>query len=346
MSVPTRFYLFKRANGFWYVLYNTDRGKRWKSTRATRKVEAVNFLRAFQESEQKKNRTPANTLLSAFMDDYLSYSLATHRPKTHESAATALRELLRIIGDLPMRLVGVREIEQFVSAKTAEASMQTAKTYFVTLASAFETAKRWEYIERNPFRQIQKPRPPESQPLHFSHAEFFALMERTVIGDDRELYLCALLTGMRLSELTALQWTDIDLKEKLIHVRNSEFFTTKTKKNRVVPMSDQLCELLTARRTRAACEVVFHLNCRQLKKDCVSKRFKACVRRAGLRDGLHFHSLRHTFATWLVQAGVSIYEVQRLLGHSSIAMTQVYAHLAPSELDGTVEKILPLLEYS
>ena len=73
MSVPAKFYLFKRANGFWYVLYDTDRGKRWKSTRTTRKVEVVSFLRSFQVSEQKKSRTAANTLLSAFIDDYLSY---------------------------------------------------------------------------------------------------------------------------------------------------------------------------------------------------------------------------------------------------------------------------------
>ncbi len=49
--------------------------------------------------------------------------------------------------------------------------------------------------------------------------------------------------------------------------------------------------------------------------------------------------MRHTFATWLVQAGVSLYEVQKLLGHSSISTTQIYAHLAASELHGAVNRI-------
>ena len=71
----------------------------------------------------------------------------------------------------------------------------------------------------------------------------------------------------------------------------------------------------------------------------LSKRFRLAVRAAGLDTGLHFHSLRHTFATWLVQERISIYEVQKLLGHSSIAITQVYSHLAPNELHHAVNKI-------
>jgi site-specific recombinase XerD len=71
----------------------------------------------------------------------------------------------------------------------------------------------------------------------------------------------------------------------------------------------------------------------------LSNAFTKCVLTSGLSDKLHFHSLRHTFATWLVQSGVGIYEVQKLMGHSSISVTQVYAHLAPSELHGAVNRI-------
>jgi len=67
--------------------------------------------------------------------------------------------------------------------------------------------------------------------------------------------------------------------------------------------------------------------------------FKRCVRKAGLSDKPHFHSFRHTFATWLVQEGVSIYELQKLLGHRSISVTQIHSHLAASELHSAVNKI-------
>lgn len=63
------------------------------------------------------------------------------------------------------------------------------------------------------------------------------------------------------------------------------------------------------------------------------------VHKLGLNEKLHFHSLRHTFASWLVQNGVSLYEVQKLLGHGNISVTQVYAHLQPERLHSTVNRI-------
>ena len=58
-----------------------------------------------------------------------------------------------------------------------------------------------------------------------------------------------------------------------------------------------------------------------------------------LNNKLHFHSLRHTFATWLVQDGVNIYEVQKLLGHSSVKVTEIYSHLVANELHNAVNKL-------
>ncbi|MBI5475218.1 MAG: tyrosine-type recombinase/integrase [Ignavibacteriales bacterium] len=58
-----------------------------------------------------------------------------------------------------------------------------------------------------------------------------------------------------------------------------------------------------------------------------------------LNSKLHFHSLRHTFATWLVQDGVNIYEVQKLLGHSNMKVIEVYSHLVTSKLHSAVNKI-------
>ncbi len=86
-------------------------------------------------------------------------------------------------------------------------------------------------------------------------------------------------------------------------------------------------------------EYVFTFAGMQICADLVTKKFRHCARKAGLNRRVHFHSLRHTFATWLVQGNVSIYEVQKLLGHSSISVTQVYSHLAASELQEAVKKL-------
>ena len=106
-----------------------------------------------------------------------------------------------------------------------------------------------------------------------------------------------------------------------------------------MPMHDRVFKLLKARKEKSKYDLVFSENGNQLSRYAVSHQFKSFVRKAGLRNDLHFHSLRHTFGTWLVQKGESIYAVQKLLGHSSITTTQVYSHLASGELHEAVERI-------
>ncbi len=84
---------------------------------------------------------------------------------------------------------------------------------------------------------------------------------------------------------------------------------------------------------------MFTLNDKPLFRGWVQHLFKRYVRDLKLPERLHFHSLRHTFASWLVQDGATLYEVQKLLGHSSAKVTEVYSHLQPEELHSTVERI-------
>jgi integrase len=272
MSVPAKFYLFKRCNGFYYILYEQDDRKHWKSTGAKLKTYAIQYLRQFRETEQR-TKLKATSLIQ-FAEDYLAYSKTIHSRKSQGSIRTSLREFIRIVGDLPLHKVGIREIENFLAVKKGEASEQTARTYFVTLASAFETARRWNSISDNPFRHVQKPKVRELQQAYFTKAEFQTLIERMDGMDFRDLTICAVLTGLRMSELTQLQWTDVDLDRKVIFVQNTETFTTKSKRNRVVPMSEHVYQVLAGRKEDASSELVFHLNGRRLRKEFVSKTFK------------------------------------------------------------------------
>ena len=97
--------------------------------------------------------------------------------------------------------------------------------------------------------------------------------------------------------------------------------------------------MLRAKRRHSIGEYVLSLNGDKFAESYVTHKFKDYIRLAGLSECVHFRSLRHTFATWLVQEGVSIYEVQKLLGHSNISVTQIYSHLESSELHRAVNKI-------
>ena len=183
----------------------------------------------------------------------------------------------------------------------------------------------------------------ETLPTYFTKEEFQKLL--TVICDKwfRELITFAVLTGLRRGEITNLTWKDIDFDRKLILIHSKDNFHTKSGKRRVVPMNNIVVNLLLSKFRGATTEWIFSLNGKKVFDSTITHKFKVCVRKSKLNPKLHFHSLRHTFASWLVQDGVSLYEVQKLLGHSNVAVTQVYSHLQPETLHPTVNRIsIPL----
>jgi site-specific recombinase XerD len=333
-------FLSKRSNGIYYLWFFDDLGKKKKvSTRTKLKTDALKFLQSFKQEEARLRIRLQRTSLSQFAVDFLDYAKTNHTPSTQECFKYALSELLRIAGDQPLHKIGVREIEKFLAVKKQEASEWTARKYYIALASIYETAKRWNHVAKNPFRSVAKPKVREIQSAYFTKSEFKTLIDSVNNRDFRELFITAVSTGMRLSELISLQWEQIDFVRKVITVQNSEGFSTKSRKNRVIPMNEHLWKMLAMRKECAVCDNVFHRHEEKLSRHFASKVFKNYGTKTGLSDKLHFHSLRHTFATWLVQDGVPIYEVQKLLGHSSVKMTEVYSHLAASELHSAVNKI-------
>jgi integrase/recombinase XerD len=153
--------------------------------------------------------------------------------------------------------------------------------------------------------------------------------------DFRELCITALLSGLRLAELLNLRWNDLDFTSKIIQVKNSETFTTKSRKNRIVPMSKELFRLLKDRQENMRNESAFVFHNKRgkpLKEQTISQKFKKYVISAGINDKLHFHSLRHSFATHLVKKGVPLFAIQKLLGHSTSKTTEIYSHLLPQQL--------------
>jgi site-specific recombinase XerD len=166
-------FLSRRSNGIYYLWFEDELGRRQKITTRTRlKSEAFVFLRRFKQESHKRTVRQRNLLLSEFVATFVVHSAAIHTPKTLESNETALKQFQKILGDLPLEKIGVREVETFLARKKSEASEWTARKYYLALAAAFETAKRWGHIASNPFRQVEKPRVPELLPQFFSREDF------------------------------------------------------------------------------------------------------------------------------------------------------------------------------
>jgi integrase len=152
----------------------------------------------------------------------------------------------------------------------------------------------------------------------------------------------AVATGMRLKEVVGLRWSDVDRNAGVLHVSEN----SKTGR-RDIPMSDTVRGVLDGLVRHLRSPMVF---VDDEGKDYTSERRRnritvatsKAMRAAGIENA-SFHTLRHTAAAWMVQDGVSLYEVQHVLGHSTPVMTQRYAHLQPGHLRravGAVDKKL------
>ncbi|MFQ5971290.1 MAG: tyrosine-type recombinase/integrase [Alphaproteobacteria bacterium] len=155
----------------------------------------------------------------------------------------------------------------------------------------------------------------------------------------QDLLVFMLGTGARLREATHLIWREVALPVK--GVAMARFVDTKGGDPRGVPLPDHVRDLLVRLQERAPHgeERVFLFQKRdgsRVPYDNPKKAFTAARERAGLGD-VRLHDLRHTYASRLVQRGVSLYEVQRLLGHSTPSQTQRYASLAPDNLQRAVK---------
>ena len=137
-----------------------------------------------------------------------------------------------------------------------------------------------------------------------------------------------------------MRWDWIDFSQNQITVKCTELFLTKNKKERIVPMSTKVQSILSKRSKlnfHNADDIVFYkTKGKMFYSEFVSKQFKRIVRKANLSEKIHFHTLRHSFASMLVQRGVSLYVVKELLGHEDIATTQIYSHLQKQNLRDAV----------
>ena len=187
-----------------------------------------------------------------------------------------------------------------------------------------------------PTRNVKLPKFDNRRMRFLSKDEAKTLLQalKTVSSDLYTTALLSLACGLRAGEIHALTWADVDFTNEILLIRDP-----KSSKNRHAYMSQEVKAVLEDKfHGQHPGELVLPAKTGG-QRGQVSKAFDNVVKELGFNEGITdprqkvvFHTLRHTFASWLVQQGTPLYTVSELMGHSSLAMTQRYAHLAP---DGT-----------
>ena len=336
MSVPSKVYLTHRSNGFYYVVYWHEGRRRWKTMHARTKREALNAVR---DLELLLRERPAPKPLSVFAGEFLQYAASTFRPKTLDLYKRALANFQKLHGDPALSSLTPRHIDSYKASRAEQASAVTTNMEIRALKAALAMAVRWNFFPENPFQSVKELKVPDSPPVFLSRGDFQALLKTVEQGWLRELIIFAVATGMRQGEILNLRWQNIDLVQKTVHIHSSATFRTKNGRRRSIPLNDTAYAILSSKGPRNLTDLVFTRQGSPIRPFYLQHSFKLAVRKAKLDDRLHWHSLRHTHASWLVQAGVSLYEVQKLLGHSSPTVTEVYSHLQPETLHERVNRL-------
>lgn len=248
-------------------------------------------------------------------------------PKTRSVYLSWVRRLVQFCRVIPDQLT-TEQVRAYLLHLTQE-----RKLSFSTFNQALN-ALRFFFIEvlKRPFvlEGLHYQKPPRRLPVVMSDEEVLRLLEAASPLRDRALLETAYATGLRVSEVTRLRITDIDSQRMTIRVEEG-----KGRKDRYVMLSQSLLETLRGYWRASKPRAFLFPGEGGNKPLCVSaaqKAFGKARDRAGIKKRVSFHTLRHSFATHLLEDGANIRMIQALLGHRSLKTTERYTHLAEDYL--------------
>lgn len=337
----------KKTRGRYYVYYIDDNGKRKSvTTGSSYKNEALLFLIAFANKINEINATiPSSKPLKMFSElehKITEYVSNNYRKGTVKIYNNVLKNFMKIFGDKPLNQITNKDFEYYKSCRLKEVTSTTVNIDLNTLKSIFNIGIKFGWCVNNPVKGIKKIKIPQKERLSMNDKEIEKLLKE--VGKDtvmKNIILFGLYTGCRLNEILNLQWKDIDLKEKVIHIRNKENFKTKTGKTRLIPFGEKLYSVINKMVQVDKNVIKFHSPNEYLfsKPDngkysdsYTTHRFKYFIRKAGLPEKFHFHCLRHTFITNCIKNGTNINYVQAIVGHSELKTTLGYTYIGIEDL--------------
>lgn len=279
-----------------------------------------------------------NEMMERYMKEYSSVHKAN---STYHKDLSLLEHLKPSFSGLALNQITPRIITDYKTRRLTDgASPASVRNELRLLSHAFNVAmKQWEWVKDNPVSKVSfkelKARSIDRWLTDEEEKRLLEISEGRLSGQLTDLIILALNTGMSQEEILKLKWSDIDLFRRTLTTTRE-----KTKRTRTIPVNNTIMELFK-RRTKVrpvnGSNFVFFNNAGNLIDAGKLKRvFIRTVREAGIKN-FRFHDLRHTFATRLVQQGVDLYKVAKLLGHKDISTTQRYAHHYPESLRDGVE---------
>ena len=306
--------------------------------------------------------------IDKFFELFVEYSRAHHRPRSTERYGEVIahfksfaREqkqltfLSEITTEVIDRYIGYRK-GTWVNGNGASISSEEyganhgrkgARTRTInfeldTLRLILNLAIKWGYLSLNPVKGVARLKVDDAKPPRFLTVEECERLFEASPIEQRRIFFTFLSTGMRKSELENLQWQDVDFGRRQILIRSKPDWKPKAGE-RDIPITEALLATLTEiqKESRKALptDYVFDVKRSGRSKNWMRMQLIKIAAAAGIADLTRLHTLRHTFASHLVMNGVDLPTVSKLMGHSDVETTMIYAHLAPEHLTKAIGKL-------
>ncbi|MBT3631617.1 MAG: site-specific integrase [Candidatus Marinimicrobia bacterium] len=330
-----------RGSGYKIDYYDTNGTRRRIKVYTDRKTAE----RMAAEIEFKKTRIKSGLETRAVENILLSEAInytkehSQNKPKTIEREQIVLNAFLFFLGGTRVRHITTRDLTNYFDyrLKDCKLSPQTVGLEFRTLRAFFNVLITHQFIEKHPMRGLNPPPKPPITIRFLTVAEIKELLKVIKEAGDQDyldLVQVYLHTGTRREEILAdrFTWGNVDFEGKRLKI------VGKKDRVRFVPMDELVFEILIRRSKDKQLRVPFPLTYSYTLKKVKKYYDKANILNANI------HTFRRTFGSLLVQKGVSIFTVSKLLGHSSVTVTEThYAHLVDANLRDGVEVLGSIL---
>lgn len=292
---------------------------------------------------QTSNREDSN--LRSFLNYLLvDKGLSNNTAKAYEADISSFFQWLDN-EDLKYKNLQEDHINQYISflfqrkmrSSSVNRKISSIKSFYIFLV------KR-NFVKNSPLNDLVTPKQEKYLPESMSEAEVDKLLNSPDVANkienrDKAMIEMLYATGMRISELVNLKMTDVDMKRCVVKVFG------KGSKERLVPFGetalDSLKSYLNDREQSSSKEIFLSNRGKKMTRVAFWQRVKVYLIRENLKNSISPHTLRHAFATHLLNRGADLRSVQLLLGHSDLSTTQIYTHIAKQRLSDVLKKHHP-----
>lgn len=323
----------KRGGKWWIDFYDQNHARIQESSHSSRRADAEDLFN-LRKSEILRGvyKRPVKITFGEFGKRYMEYAKVNKRSWLRDEQM--LKPLFEFFGtERQLADLTAADIEGYKLWRKAKVSGSTVNRELALLKRMFNLAISWDlYLDLNPFRKVKFFREVNLGLRVVSPMEEEKLL-RNASPYIQDIIRFGLNTGLRIGEIFGFLWTHVDLEKGILTV-----FAPKTQKFRTVPINGEARQVLEYWELGKRNEFVFYNPETGTPFVDLKGGFRLACRKAGI-EGVSWHTLRHTFATRLVERGVDLVTVQQLLGHSTIITTMRYTHTNLDSKRAAVSKL-------